>query len=141
VPSENLTVARILNILAWVVLVLGGICAATALFLTPAFTLQTVLLLILALAGLLIAFVSLNVLARILKTVTYLYQLSWEQFKELGDDIDLLDGSFDGSDGPQCGYCGALIQKGMEKCPRCGKPLSEAPGGASGPDKPSLEAR
>ena len=125
-PSENLSVARVLNVLAWAVLILGIAGIAVVLFVTPAFTVEFLALLILAAAGLLISFVALNVLARILKTVTYLYQLSWEQFQEIGEDIDLLDGTFDSSDGLQCAYCGALLQGDAQVCPRCGKPVPPA---------------
>lgn len=125
-PSENLTVAKILTILAWVVLGLGLIGVIAVFLLNPTFTMATLLPLILSLVAVLVFFVTLNVLARILRTVTYLYQLSWEQFKELGEDIDELDGKLDGTDGAQCPYCGALVVPDSTVCTRCGKPYSIA---------------
>lgn len=127
-PSENLSVAKVLSVLAWIVLGVGVVGIALVFFLTPTFTAATIISLIIGLFGVLIAFVTLNVLARILKTVTYLYQLSWEQFKELGDNIDELDGKYDGTDGAQCPFCGALIDPQADGvCKRCGKKLESQP--------------
>jgi len=121
--SENLSAAKILSVLAWVVLGLGVAGIGVIFVLTPAFSAQMIAALLLGLFGVAAVSLTLQALARVLKTVTYLYQLTWEQFKEMGDDIDQLDGSFDGSDGPQCPYCGALVHSGEEKCRQCGKKL------------------
>lgn len=124
-PSENLTVAKALSILSWIIL--GGGTAGIALVLCflPDYHWNSLLPSVIAFFAVLTVFVILNVLARILRTVTYLYQLAWEQFAELGNDIDELDGTLDGDDGPQCPYCGALIQEGESVCRRCGKPLEK----------------
>ena len=125
-PSENLNVAKLLNILAWIVLGVGVVGATLSLCFLPAYHWSTVLPPVITIFAVLVVFVVLNVLARVLRTVTYLYQLAWEQFAELGNDIDELDGKNDGNVGPQCPYCGALIQEGETVCSRCHKPLGEA---------------
>lgn len=126
-PSENLIVAKILSVVSWIVLGLGLVGIAVSLWFLPVLAWETVLPLIIALLCVLVAFVVLNVLARTLRTLTYLYQLSWEQFQELGNDIDELDGVNDGNVKPLCPSCGAMLPEDAEACARCGKKLGLDP--------------
>ncbi len=123
-PSENLTVAKVLNILAWVILCVGFAAIIMVFFFIPMTFWARAAFLIFSICTVLTTFSIMSVLARILKTVTWHYQLSWEQFEELADDIDELDGKNDGDDGPQCAYCGALLEGAADVCPRCGKKIS-----------------
>ena len=120
-PSENLTVAKFLNILAWVVLGLGLAAVAVSFFFLNRFTWNTVIPLVGAAGGVILAFIVLGVLARILRTVTYHYSMAWEQFEQISGDIDMLDGEKDNTN-QKCRFCGAVLTPGQAECPQCGKP-------------------
>lgn len=126
-PSENLIVAKIVSVLSWIVLGLGVVGIAVFLWFQPIYNWNSAIPYAIALGCVLFVFVVLHLLARILRTLTYLYQLSWEQFQELGNDIDELDGVNDGNVKPLCPACGAILPENAETCARCGKKVALDP--------------
>lgn len=121
-PSENLIIARILNVLSWVVLGVGAVLVALAFCFLPEYSLERILPPVAGGCAVVLGFIVLNVLARILRTVTYLYSMTWEQLAQISDDIDMLDGEKDNLD-QSCPYCGAANDPGSAACRQCGKAL------------------